>query len=621
MLPTNTFLIRQNERIISEGAFISILSPQLLNFLDKSFFERTVFINSSPGGGKSTLLKTFSPEVLLELKENNAKEIYRATFEMLKEWDVVDENRVKLVSVKIECARENYGLIDDLYDNGKAIAVFFELLSLRILRRTLLGVLLCNQLEKKDLNRITFHNIPVGWELLLQKYPDGKTIYQWALEQEHELCNSIEEMNNDIAVSMNYNNLSVLNLISNGNVLLSGQPVEQKVLVMFDDVHALSNKQRDVLRKMIFELRPNVGIWLSQRLAALSAKDIFGTEGQIHREYEIINIDERIQSDKKSFYKALKDVSDRRVAITYKDERLEDKLEKVFSKKAAEKLEGFLEKIIFYVEKQCKNTENFTNLYDYLYSREFASTWECLTYWQVLSILIERERQKSQLVLPFIPIYTVEKFLEEYSKLKKPAEFLLCYRYKLPVYYGMDVLCRLSSGNVEQFLDFAGRIFELRIALDYIPGKRNTTLISLEEQEFVIMKCVEEKWNDITRTYTMGRQIQKFIDGIASLGIEHLKRNTVSYSGGTYTGFGIKKSELDGLLYKDEKNVLIRMLKICVVNNLLVCQEIKQGLVGTLHKVFYLNRWLCVKYKLPLGYGGWKPLSLEDAVKLIEGEN
>ena len=28
------------------------------------------------------------------------------------------------------------------------------------------------------------------------------------------------------------------------------------------------------------------------------------------------------------------------------------------------------------------------------------------------------------------------------------------------------------------------------------------------------------------------------------------------------------------------------------------------------YTVFYLNRWLCVHYDLPLGYGGWKGLSL-----------
>lgn len=620
MLPTNTFLIRQNERVISEGAFISILSPQLLGFLNESCFERTLFINSTPGGGKSTLLKTFSPEILLELKENHSKETYQETFDMLKRWNVIDEKDVKLVSMKIECARENYSLIDDLYDNGKAVAVFFELLSLRILRRILLGILQCNQLEEGDLEKIAFRSVPDEWAVLIQRYPTGKDIYQWALEREHNLCNSIEEMNTDVVVSMTFNNLSVLNLVSNDNILLLGKPIRQKILIIFDDVHALSHKQRRTLRTMLFELRPNLGVWLSQRMTALSAKDIFGTEGHIHREYEIINIDERIQNDKKGFYKALKDVSDRRVAMTYKDECLEDKLEKMFSKNTEKKLKDILAKIKGQVETLCNNNDNYTNLYQYLQNRDFQTDWESIVYWQALQIVIEREKKKSQMVFTFVSIYSIEKFLEEYNKVKKLAEYLVCYRYKLPIYYGMNTLYSLSSCNVEQFLDFAGTLFELRIALDFVSRKRKANLISQEEQEAAIIKCVEEKWEDITRTYSMGQQVQKFITNIANLGINHLKKNTVSYSGGTYTGFGVRKTELDKKLYENDTDSLIKMLKLCVVNNLLSCQEIKQGQAGVVHKVFYLNRWLCVKFKLPLGYGGWKPLLLEDVAQLMQGE-
>lgn len=620
MLPSNTFLIRQNERVISEGAFISILSPQLLGILNESYFERTVFINSTPGGGKSTLLKTFSPRILLELKENNTKEMYRDTFELLNHWGIIDEKSVNLTSVKIECARENYSLIDDLYDNGKAVAVFFELLSLRILRRTLSGILVCNQLEENMLEHITFNYVPDEWKMLLYKYSTGKDIYQWSLKREHELCNSIEEMNTDLIASMTYNNLSVLRLVGNGNILLSGKPVKQKVLIMFDDVHALSYKQRKILREMIFRLRPNLGVWISQRMVALSNKDIFGTDGHIHREYEIINIDENIQKNKKGFYKALKDVSDRRAAMTYKDEYLEDKFEKNLSKNTEKKLDGVLKKIKHQVELLCKNNENYSNICAYLETKEYKDKWEKVMLWQVLHILIERDRKKNQLFLPFVNIYSINGFLEEYEKLRKSIEYFICYKYKLPIYYGMNALQTLSSCNVEQFLDFAGMLFELRIALDYVSRKRRKALISQEEQENVIVKCAEEKWADILRTYSMGLQIQQFISRIAHLGIEHLEQNTISYSGGTYTGIGIRKSELDDLLYDDEDE-LVKMLKMCVVNNLLSCQEIKQGQIGMVYKVFYLNRWICVKFRLPLGYGGWRPLSIKAAKNLLDIED
>ncbi len=621
MLPQNTFLIRQTEKLEtgSESSFISILCPQLIGFVKESFFDKTIIFNSSPGGGKSTLLKTFSPEVLLELKENNGKETYKDTFKMLNNLGVVDEKDVKLLSINVSCARENYSLIDDLYENGKAIQVFFQLLSLRILRKVLEAILKCNQLENSELKNITFKNIPEEWKTIIDKHYNGEQLYQWSLEEERDLCYSIEEMWPEIKTSILYNNLAVLSLIGNGNILLSGIPIKQKILVMFDDIHSLSVRQRETLRNVIFTRRPNVAVWMTQRTVALSKEEVFGTSGHIHREYTIININECVQQDRSGFYKALRNVADRRVAISYKDEGFEDKLEKELSKDSKKKLNTIYNKIKKQIDIYCKGNDNYTNVYEYLLHREYSSEWNHVIAWQVFLILIERERKKTQFVLPFINIFKVVEFEMEFKKLKKDAEYLVRYNYKLPIYYGMNDLQVISSNNVEQFLDFAGEIFEFRIALDYASKKKRKALISQEEQEQIIIRCAEEKWDDILRTFSRGLEIQQFISNIARLGIAGLENNTASYSGGTFTGIGIKSSDIAEELNKEQLSNLMGLLKICVAYNLLSIQDVKHGSAenNTIYKVFYLNRWLCVKFRLPLGYGGWKSLSLEKAKELL----
>lgn len=619
MLPQNTFLIRQTEKIESESSFINILCPQLIEFVDESFFDRTIFINSSPGGGKTTLLKTFSPDVLLELKENHEKETYKDTFKLLNNLGVIDENRVKLLSINVSCARENYGLIDDLYDNGKAVQVFFQLLSLRILRKTLEAVLKCNQLDIAELKEITFKNIPEEWKVIVDKNYNGQKIYQWTLDEERTLCHYIEEMKVDINTSILYNNLSILSLIGNGNILLSGHPIEQKILVMFDDIHALSVKQRELLRNAIFTLRPNLAIWMTQRAIALSKDEIFGNSGQIHREYTIVNINEYVQKDKPGFYKALKNVADRRVAITYKDEGLEDKLEKELSKDSKKKLGSIKTKICSKIDSYCEGNENYKNVYNYLLEKNFSSELECVIAWQVLLILIEREKNKAQYVWPFIPIFQIDEYEEELKKHKKDAEYLVRYHYKLPMYYGIEAMQVISSNNVEQFLDFAGEIFEFRIALDYASKRKKGTLISQEDQDKVLTKCAEEKWDDILRTFSRGTEIQRFITNIAKIGIKGLEKNTASYSGGTFTGIGIKRSEIRKELEEEQYSELLSLLKICVSYNLLSVQDIKHGNAENdiVYKVFYLNRWICVKFRLPLGYGGWKAISIQKAGALL----
>lgn len=622
MLPQNTFLIRQTEKIESESSFINILCPQLIGFVKESFFDDTIIINSSPGGGKSTLLKTFSPDVLLELKENSNKETYKDTFKMLKDLDVVDENNVKLLSIHVSCARENYGLIDDLYENGKAVQVFFQLLSLRILRKTLESVLKCNQLEESELKNITFKNIPEEWKTIIGRHVNGEQLYQWSLEEERALCYSIEEMSTEISTSMIYNNLAVLSLIANGNILFAGTPIKQKMLVMFDDIHSLSEKQREMLRYVIFTGRPNLAVWMTQRTVALSKEEIFGNDGQIHREYKIININDYVQQDRPGFYKALKNVADRRVAISYKDEGLEDKLEKEISLDSKKKIDGIYNKIRKKIDAFCKGNENYNNIYEYLLKREFSSEFEKVVAWQVFLILIEREQKKTQIVWPFANIFRIDEFEAEYKKLKKDAEYLVRYNYQLPMYFGMNDLQVMSSNNVEQFLDFAGEVFEFRIALDYASKKKKKNLISHEEQEKVLIKCAEEKWDDILRTFSRGSEIQQFIENIAQLGIDGLKNSTASYSGGTFTGIGIKSTSIKSELVKEQLSDLMSLLKICVAYNLLSIQDVKHGSAdnGTVYKVFYLNRWICVKFRLPLGYGGWKALTIDRAEKLLTAD-
>ena len=52
----------------------------------------------------------------------------------------------------------------------------------------------------------------------------------------------------------------------------------------------------------------------------------------------------------------------------------------------------------------------------------------------------------------------------------------------------------------------------------------------------------------------------------------------------------------------------------CISYNLLTIDEDrKQGSKKSeTVTIFYFNRWLCVKYKLPLGYGGWKRKRISD---------
>lgn len=104
------------------------------------------------------------------------------------------------------------------------------------------------------------------------------------------------------------------------------------------------------------------------------------------------------------------------------------------------------------------------------------------------------------------------------------------------------------------------------------------------------------------------------------------EEGTASYgSAGALTGIGLRYPELKKLVgdeeqgYDPERYALSReVLMSCLVNNLLEARpHRKQGRKGQEILLLYLNRWICVKFDLPLLYGGWREKNVRDIQKEI----
>ncbi|HQS52414.1 MAG TPA: hypothetical protein PLN99_10990, partial [Daejeonella sp.] len=59
----------------------------------------------------------------------------------------------------------------------------------------------------------------------------------------------------------------------------------------------------------------------------------------------------------------------------------------------------------------------------------------------------------------------------------------------------------------------------------------------------------------------------------------------------------------------------INVISTCVAFNLLEIKEVNQGEKGQKWQVYYLNRWLCVKFNLPFSYGGWRHKNTDELLK------
>ena len=229
---------------------------------------------------------------------------------------------------------------------------------------------------------------------------------------------------------------------------------------------------------------------------------------------------------------------------------------------------------------------------------------------RVLKILIERQKNNSQLVLFSSFLGPSEKEIEKAkteASLKSAAQYYLSIEYSLPFYYGMDKLQLLSFGNVYQYISFCGAVFERKISYKYDNKKKHNPKISAEEQDHIIKKLSQKRWEELDVLYSNSSEIKRFILNIIEICLSKMRLGTASYAGGTFTGIGLSKKLFDKILKLKKYNTVRQRLAECVSANLIKQKEVFQGSKGEKMEVFYLNRWICVRFNLPLAYGGWRP--------------
>src|SRR3569833_3364229 len=139
----NPFKIRATEKLETENNFLRLFSPYVLEELlsknhENKLWNNILFIRSSPGAGKTSMLKVFDATSLWVLSNNISAPDYADITPYLKKLGVIDSNGgVHSLGVYTTCAR-NYHLIEDLdLTDGQKKGLFFALMNARIILSTL----------------------------------------------------------------------------------------------------------------------------------------------------------------------------------------------------------------------------------------------------------------------------------------------------------------------------------------------------------------------------------------------------------------------------------------------------------------------------------------------------
>ena len=627
MVSRNPFRVRTTEYFEDDSDFLSLFGLGALEIFDaEDMWIRIQIIRSARGGGKTSILRIFSPKSLNKIYESRkSDDELIPLYNKLKKLDVFSDDGVKVLGVTLSLFG-NYPILNQLdFELSKQNRLFFSLLTSRIIIATLRSICELKKLEFPiDLNQIDIKhsgepNIPSTIPIPCT----GKELYEWASSIEKKISNIIEEDSEDDKNLSGFETLSALHVIRSKNIFFNNKPVAERTLLMLDDVDKLTSEQRKNLSNALVSLRIPIGIWLAERLEALRQEELLSPIGTLGREYgEPKNLEKFWRKNPNKFEFLLTEISDKRASwhrrynISSFSRSLSNHLDAYWDEHLKEAIDIESDKLI----KKYGKERKYCDWFDKCENPEGVLS-KSIEDWRLLEILIERDVRKKQQLL-FDEILSEDGFNKKFlAKEKDVSEYYVRTKYKIPYYFGFQKLVKLASSNVQQFLDLSSDLYDEMISarsFDEIPH------ISPKRQEFILKKAMLRRWNEVVQSIQNSQDIINFFDNMAKFCF--IETNLPNSPYASVTGIAISTNDLkrlqdlDVLKNNPRYKRLTDVLSICFAHNLLEpLPSSKQGTKGTVHLVMYLNRLLCFRYQLPLPYGGWRELSLEVLSSFIEG--
>src|SRR6266851_3295968 len=190
----NPFRLRASESIESDGTFLRLFGPGMLDLLAPGEeWDKPQVFRSAPGGGKTSLLRLFTPGVLSTLYAQRRVEDLKELWDRMTSLGVVDEDGPKLLGVYLSCAR-NYATLDDIeLELARKDRVLFGLLNARVALGCLRTALQLHGLSyPEDVEQITVASPDATGLADFRSITSGKDLFEWAVSHEANICDAID---------------------------------------------------------------------------------------------------------------------------------------------------------------------------------------------------------------------------------------------------------------------------------------------------------------------------------------------------------------------------------------------------------------------------------------------
>lgn len=617
MIWKNPFLSKNSEQQMGEDQFLTLFDCTALQMIETENLEKVSYVSSTAGAGKTSLFRAFSASVLSKIVSPESSDTYADIRREMTRLGTIKEDKVLLASAILSCAR-GYSIIDEMFQNGRRKQIFFALLNYRITIALLKSIGHILEMETEDYERIQFVQIPQEMTSDEAHFKNGKVLYDWACQGERKLCRYLDsERDEQIEVSFVHTTLLLLKLFEPGNILINGRPYFHNILIIFDDFHKLTDNQKEMIAEVVYTLKVNLGVWFGQRLEGVRDEHLISMDGSLNRDYNPNIVIDNYWPEKQSlFYKMLEQIADRRIKeaelegyLKFSD-CISDRLERKYTKEWDRFSESQKEKIDRDSEMGCR----YRKIVSYICTQKDMQALDRAIWYECIAIQ-ENRRQTGQMSLYLGEVMELSDFEAFVAKNRNSAKFYICNKMNIPFYYGLNNLKMLSSYNVEQFLFFAGAYFDCCRVKCMERKQKKIQSLNGEEQQKALLVAVKRKWEDMDYRYPNIKKIKDFLNRIADVCAESRDAERAAYAGGAFTGVGVDKEALLMCLDRPEYSDLIETLGACLSSKYLERREINDGKII----VFYLNRWLCVHYHLPLAYGGWARCSMERLMTFYRG--
>lgn len=630
----NPFRSRTSEQVAQQGLdrFLRTFGADALDLLPDELWNRPLIIRSAPGAGKTSLLRAVSAEVLqvLTTRRSGNEELT----ERLQAMGALDDHgQPAVLGFRVPLVRDFRSIVDLERNPAVAQRTFLRLLDARTVAAFCEAIEMLLEVDEGPvLDAVIVHPDQTGDTALSRLGgPRAADMYAWAQRTEKEILDRLDAVLPREDQLEGHAAVYSFRALSGARLEVNGQLSPLRPLLLFDDGQELAASQRTLLLDAFHDRELQLARWYTERYSAMEPEDLVG-DGEPGRNHTRVWLEgeamrmgaaTRRGSKTRQFEKLLADIAGRRANRLLHEYDNEDReFTELLDADEGDQLVPRAQRAVATIRQRLLTLTDESARYACWFSdADKLDPLESARRWRELEIVIVRDRDRSNLGLFEIELTDQERKARSDAAIREAADLWLRREFGLPFYWGAGRLAKLSAENIEQYLNLCADLFDEMLAGITL---RQGAQVSRLRQDAALTAACDQFWADIPDRRIGGRAIQQLLRHIAKLCRTETYRPKAPYAPGV-TGTALSMRDRARLLDPDVRRTmpgaqeLFEALYGAIGHNLLRARK-DYSVKNDRWMVLYLNRLTCVRYGLPLGYGGFRERRLEEMCRWMLSE-